>query len=112
MHNPDVALASAAGIGTSVALTASQVPTPDNLWSFLSLIPAIVGPALAVWMNRYLSSIAARKKAKAQFLEAEAVALLKDDNKDNDKQARDLQLEAVELKAEAEALNESGRITN
>jgi hypothetical protein len=103
--NADVALTSAAGFGTTLSLAASSPIDPANPWSFLSYIPAIVGPALAVLINRYLAAQAARRVARAEFLAAEAKEKQNDDDPKNDAEARALRLEAAELKAEAEALN-------
>lgn len=103
-QNADVALTSVAGFGTTLSLAATTPVDPANPWSFLSYIPALVGPALAVLMNRYLAGQAARKAARAKFLEAEAAELKSDSDPTNDEKARELRLEAAELKAEAEAL--------
>jgi hypothetical protein len=94
----DVIAASVAGAGTSVMLSASQVLDPQNLLSFLSLLPAIIGPALAVYVNRSMRAKAARKKARAEFMQAEA-----ETTKDPDEK-RELLIEAAELRAEAEEL--------
>ena len=94
----DVIAASAAGAGTTVMLSASQVLDPQNLLSFLSLLPAIIGPALAVYINRSLRAKAARRKAKADFLQAEAEAT------EDPVEKRKLLLEVAELRAESEEL--------
>lgn len=94
----DVITASVAGAGTSVMLTASQVLDMNNLASFLSLLPAIFGPALAVYVNRFLRAKAARKRARAEFMIAEAAQVKDPEEK------RELLLEAAELQAEAEEL--------
>lgn len=103
--NADVALTSAAGFGTTLSLAASSPIDPANPWSFLSYLPAIIGPALAVLTNRYLAGQAARRAARADFLAAEAAAKESDNDPKNDAEARNLRLEAAELKAEADALN-------
>ena len=104
-HFPqDLVLASGAGVGASLALTTAQAVDPNNPWSFLSLIPTILGPAIAIWMNRRYAVSAARKRAEAKFIEQEAAAIKSDSDPNNDGQARDLLLEAAKLKAEADAL--------
>jgi hypothetical protein len=105
MVNTDVALTSAAGLGTTLSLASSTPVDPSNPWTFVSYIPAVIGPALAVLMNRYLAGKAARKRAKADFLATEAKALKEDADHNNDAEARAKLLEAAELRAEAEALS-------
>jgi hypothetical protein len=78
---------------------------PNNLWTLVSLIPALLGPALAVWMGRRAAAQAARKRARADFLALEAKAEREDGDPTNDQDARNKSLEAAELRAEAEALD-------
>lgn len=104
VDNVDAVIGSTASVGTTLSLAAVQPMDPNNHWTFLSYIPAIVGPTLLVLVNRHLASKAARKHARAEFLRQEAKADLKDKDKSNDAAARDKLLEAAELDAEAEAL--------
>jgi hypothetical protein len=108
-QNTDVALTSAAGFGTTLSLASTTPVDPANPWTFLSYIPALIGPALAVLMNRWLSAQAARKQARATFLTQEAKQLEQDSDKTNDGKARELRLEAAELQAEADALTHKQR---
>jgi len=104
LDNVDAVIGSTASIGTTLSLAAVQPMDPSNHWTFLSYIPAIVGPAILVLVNRHLAARAARNHARADFLRAEARAEKADGDPANDKSARDKLLEADELDAEAEAL--------
>jgi hypothetical protein len=103
-QNTDVALTSAAGFGTTLSLAATTPVDPANPWTFLSYIPALLGPALAVFINRWLAAQAAKKRVRAAFVVDEARRLEQDKDKTNDAKARKLRLEAAELQAEADAL--------
>lgn len=102
-HADEIA-ASALGVGTSVVLAASTPIDPNNLWTLLTLLPGILGPALAVLAGRWSAAKGARKRVRADYLEADATAKLNDDDPDNDAQARREKREAAKLRAEADAL--------
>jgi hypothetical protein len=104
----DELAASTAGLGVTAHLAATQPVDPSNYWSLLNLLPALLGPALAVMAGRHLAARAARKRAKAEFLKAEGLALQSDANPANDAEARAKLLEAAELNAEAEAMDRRG----
>jgi hypothetical protein len=75
----------------------------------VSLLPVIVSGVVAV--VTYLITIgmrvrAAKKKARAKYLRELAAAQLADTNPDNDSNARELTLAALEDEAEADALND------
>lgn len=102
--NTDALVGSTASIGTTLSLASVSPIDPSDPWSFLSYIPAIIGPALLVIVNRHLSAKAARKLARAKFLRDEADEIETDADSKNDAVGREKRLEAAELEAEAEAL--------
>jgi hypothetical protein len=83
---------------TSAALHVSEVADASN---WISLIPATIGPIIALIVHRYLAAKAARRRVTATFLLREAEALAESDPE----RARELRLKAEILKAEGEALH-------
>ncbi len=71
------------------------------------MIPAVIGPALVVVTNRLFAVRAARKRVAAARRDREALALETDKDPTNDTRAKELRLEAEELRAEADALADS-----
>jgi hypothetical protein len=104
IHNADMIAAATTSAASTVFLAANDVVGVSDAASLASYIPAILGPIIVALINRYLGVLAARKRAKAKFIEAEAKALEADTNPENDIQARDLRLEAETLREEAKAL--------
>ena len=102
--NTDALVGSTAAIGTTLSLASVSPIDPANPWTFLSYIPAIIGPTLLVIVNRFLAAQVARKLARAKFLRDEADEVETDANPANDAVGREKRLEAAELEAEAEAL--------
>lgn len=100
----DALVASAAGVGTTLSLAATQPLEPDQLHSWLSYLPTVIGPALVVIANRLLAANAAKKRAQAEFYKEEAVKKKTDSDPTNDAEARKDELKAAELNAEADAL--------
>lgn len=103
LRNLDSVVASVLGVGASLQM-ASTTPANGGWESLLAYLPTVLGPALVVVANRLLAARAAKLKARASVLEAQAKAELEDADKVNDDSAKQKQLEAVELKAEADAL--------
>lgn len=103
-HHADGVAASVAGVGTTISLAASQPLDPDQAHTWLSYIPTIVGPALVVIANRLLAARAARKRAMAEYHDAEAKRKETDADPSNDAEAPKDRLEAAQLRAEADAL--------
>jgi hypothetical protein len=101
--NTDALVASVAGVGATMHM-ADTMPLDGTPMSLLSYLPAILGPALVVVVNRLLAVRAAKLRARAAILESEAASELADANNANDAEAKKKQLEAAELKAEADAL--------
>ncbi len=111
MHNfefvrahTDGVVASIAGVGTTLSLASTQPLEPDQLHSWLSYLPTIVGPALVVIVNRVLAAKAAKRRVLAEFYKEQAEKKKQDDDPSNDKEAEQDALKAATLKAEADAI--------
>jgi len=103
-HHADGVAASVAGVGTTISLASTQPLDPAQAHTWLSYVPTIVGPALVVIANRLLAARAARKRATAEYCEAEAKRKETDADPANDAEASKDRLEAAQLRAEADAL--------
>lgn len=114
----DAVLASVASAGTTLSLAATTPLQPEQTWTWLPYLVAVLGPALSLIANRVLGARGAAKQARAVSLRREAAAknaqaelLLQDALPANDiegyrlrQQAHELQLEADALDAEADVL--------
>jgi hypothetical protein len=100
----DSVLASAAGVGTTLSLAAQNPPDPAQPWSYLTLLPTVLGPALVVIANRYLAAQAARKVVRAAQLRTEGEEALTNSDTTDDAEGRRKVQEAAQLDAEAIAL--------
>lgn len=100
----DSVVASVAGVGTTLSLAAQVPPNPSEPVTYLAYLPTVIGPALVVVANRVLAMYAARKRATAAHLRAEAEEKLTDSDVSNDAEGKRQLLEADIEVAEADAL--------
>jgi hypothetical protein len=98
---PDALLAALVSAGTTASL-ASGAPPDTNPLSWVPFLLSVVGPTLALVINRLLAAHAAKKRALAQHEDAEAVKAEADKDPATDPAAH--RLKAAELRAEADAL--------
>jgi hypothetical protein len=100
----DGVVASIAGVGTTLSLASTQPLEPNQLHSWLSYLPTIIGPALVVVVNRILAAKAAKRRVLAEYYKQEAEKKRSDGDPANDKEAAEDALKAATLKAEADAI--------
>jgi hypothetical protein len=101
MTDLDAYAAGGASLVASSAVALHAVENSFEATTFLSLIPALVGPILALVVHRMFAAKAARRVATAKFLLREAETLEATDPE----KSRELRLKAEILKAEGEALH-------
>lgn len=103
----DHAGAMTAGATSTVATlaVATQVPAPAGMPAWLPYLGSLAGPILAWVGARVLIALATRQRAIAAAKRKRAAELLADENKENDKQAAQLQDEADAAQATADALD-------
>lgn len=97
-------LAAGTSFVSTVGLAANALPTPEGLPVWVPYLFSVVGPVLMAMGVRFLSALAARKRALARTKESRARALRADGDPTNDKYAAVLEDEAAVLAADADAL--------
>ena len=102
LSNPLVA--GVASFTSTLGLAAGALPVPEGVPQIVPYLVSILGPVLVAVLMRVLAANAAKKRALAEALERRVKALREDKNPANDGEADKLEDKAVELRAEAAAL--------